>query len=107
MSAIQVVILIVSAIAGAVANAKQSGELPKAWVPYAAFVGTFLVAFGADLSTAAAAGVALSWALLGQAALQGAYAVVATVVGITAHQHFTVANDNAAPSPAAADKKAA
>lgn len=85
MSAFDVVVLVASALAGAVANAKQSGKLPASWVPYVTFVGTFALAFGASMVQSGA----LSAASLAAAALAGVYAVVSAVVGVTAHQHFT------------------
>lgn len=84
MTALSLVVLIASALAGAVANAKQSGQLPASWVPYATIVGAFVAAFGASLGQAGS----LTAATLLAAAVAGVEAVFAAGAGVGLHLHF-------------------
>jgi hypothetical protein len=97
------VISVVSIVLGFVSNAVQTGSflgietVPRKWIPYLTLLGTFLAAFLQSIGTASpVTGTAVL-----QAVLAGFTALTGTTVGVTIHQHLTVAsqdpaNDNGA-----------
>jgi hypothetical protein len=84
MTLLSLIVLVASFIAGAIANAKQSGSLPASWVPYATVVGAFVASFGVSLNQSG--GVTL--ASLVAAAFAGLQAVFAAGGGVAFHLHF-------------------
>jgi hypothetical protein len=95
------IISVLSIIAGFVSNAVQTGSflgfetVPQKWLPYLTLIGTFLAAF---LQSISAASPVTGTAVL-QAIIAGFTALTGTAVGVTIHQHLTVApqdpaNDN-------------
>lgn len=94
------VISVVSIVFGFVSNAVQTGSflglgiVPQKWLPYLTLLGTFLAAFLQSISTASpVTGTAIL-----QAVIAGFTALTGTAVGVTIHQHLTVA-----PQPPAND----
>jgi uncharacterized membrane protein len=97
------IISVISVALGFVSNAVQTGSflgietVPKKWLPYLTLIGTFLAAFLQSISTASpVTGTAVL-----QAVIAGFTALTGTAVGVTIHQHLTVApqdpaNDNGA-----------
>jgi hypothetical protein len=92
------VIALISILAGYISNAVQSGSflgittIPKAWLPYATLIGTFL----ANFAQSAAQTSPVDWKA---AVVAGFLALGGATVGITVHQHLLTgkkkpANDN-------------
>lgn len=94
MTALSLTILILSAVAGAIANAKQSGKLPASWVPWATVVGTFLAALCASLGQAGA----MNASTLVAAIFFAVQAVFAAGAGVGLHLHFGMHKWKKAPS---------
>lgn len=86
MTALQILILAASTIAGALGQAKNSGETPKSWVPFVTMGGSFAVAFGASLSQAPPP---LTLAIFLAACGAGVQAIGAALFGVVAHIHGT------------------
>jgi hypothetical protein len=114
MSTLSIWITILSIVAGFVSQAVNTGSLfgqvtvPKAWIPYASLLGTFIAGVSGSLVNAGS----ITSATVGNAVLAGFAALAGTTVGVTVHQHLKAhlgkqtppANDNAkkAEAPAAA-----
>jgi hypothetical protein len=95
------IISVIGVVLGFVSNAVQTGSflglktVPQAWLPYLTLVGTFLAAFLQSIGTASP----VTESAVIQAVLAGFTALTGTTVGVTIHQHLTVArqapaNDN-------------
>jgi hypothetical protein len=103
------IISLISVLVGFASNAVQTGSflgiktVPKAWLPYLTLLVTFFTAF---VQSVAAASPITGTAVL-QAVLAGFAALTGTTIGITAHQHVTVARMAPANDNGCAEEKAA
>ena len=96
MSTFQIVVTILSFVAGLVSQAVNTGSIfgivtvPKAWLSYVAVFGTFLAGAAASLTQAGS----VTGATVLSAFLAGLMALGGSMAGVTVHQHFSASRTN-------------